>query len=539
MTAAIEDCRHCGARVVFGEDQACPACGASRLATPPTASDAAEESVWQHMQRTLSQPDPHRGVARLVEAEQPYLEPRAAAVAALQAGATADSALAERIRSQLLPEFDAVIDLLDLQGKAIKAKREEFLHERRESWRHLASAIGDNDAAQLARHESTWNTSTAALDRALAEEAGNVRIAPYQLAKAFEQALRVVTPHVFVTPALVAVNVAAYLVMVASGVHWMTPTPDDLWAWGGNFAPDTLNGQWGRLLTATFLHAGLLHLAFNMWALWALGRLVERLVGNVGFAILYFVSGLAGSIASSAVHSNLVGVGASGAVFGVAGALLGILALRRDTVPPVVLLHLRNSMLVFLGYNVLYGLQSEGVDFAAHAGGFVAGLVCGLALSQPLSTAMRPRRKWRNAAVTGVSLALLPLAARALPAPPVNESAQWNEFAETEERLIARSDEILAAGERGSLSADEAATFMEHDVLVPWRQMQEKLTAFAAPIVEDRERAAKFFEYLAARGDAWELQIEAWREDDDQKSQKAGERWTQADALAGQLAAPE
>ena len=67
-----------------------------------------------------------------------------------------------------------------------------------------------------------------------------------------------------------------------------------------------MNGQWWRLVTCMFVHFGILHLAFNMWVLWDLGRLVERLVGNVGFVVLYFLSGIAGSIASLVWNPTVV-----------------------------------------------------------------------------------------------------------------------------------------------------------------------------------------------------------------------------------------
>jgi rhomboid protease GluP len=383
---------------------------------------------------------------------------------------------------------------------------------------------------------AAWSDSTAALKPAPVDAAGAaIKLTPVMLAKAFELALAAVTPRVVVTPALVALNVAAYAIMVVAGVHFLNPTADDLWRWGGNYGPDTLHGQWWRLVTAMFIHAGALHLAFNMWALWDLGRLVERLVGNVGFAILYFATGIAASITSLAFHPNIVCIGASGAVFGVAGALLGILALRRDTVPPIVLHHLRNSMFVFLGYNVLYGLQAEGVDMAAHAGGFVAGFACGLALSQPLSANMAARRTPRNVALAAASLVLLPLAAMALPAPPPDHSAAWKEFAALERRVMARSNELAQQGDAGTLTEEQAADALERDVLLPWRTMQAKLANLNTAEDNNREVAARILDYMTVRGEAWQYQIEAWREHDDRKAELASERWAQADALAGEI----
>jgi hypothetical protein len=152
-------------------------------------------------------------------------------------------------------------------------------------------------------------------------------------------------------------------------------------------------------VSCMFVHYGIIHLAFNMWVLWDLGRFVERLVGNVGFVVLYFVSGIAGSIASLTWNPLVVSAGASGAVFGVAGALLGLIAFRRDTIPAPVLKHLWKSMGAFLIYNIVFGMMASGIDVAAHIGGLMTGFACGLILSQPLSVEMVVRRRFRNAAV--------------------------------------------------------------------------------------------------------------------------------------------
>src|SRR5262245_31187047 len=133
----------------------------------------------------------------------------------------------------------------------------------------------------------------------------------------FHRALRTGTPRVYVTAALIGLNVAVFAAMLLDGVHPLSPTPLDLIDWVADFGPLTTHGQWWRLLTATFLHIGFFHLMFNMWALSAFGPLVERQVGNVGFLVLYLVAGLVGSVASLWWNPLLVSAGASGAIFGV------------------------------------------------------------------------------------------------------------------------------------------------------------------------------------------------------------------------------
>jgi rhomboid protease GluP len=233
----------------------------------------------------------------------------------------------------------------------------------------------------------------------------------------FDRSLVALTPRTFVTPTIVGINVAIFLVMVACGMHFVQPDVHGLLRWGANYGPKTINGQWWRLLTCTFLHIGVLHLGFNMLVLWDAGRLAERLLGNAGFLLVYLLCGLAGSLASLWWHPGIVSAGASGAIFGVYGALLGFLALRRDTIPFEVLKGLRSSAFVFLIYNVFFGLTVPGIDMAAHLGGLAAGFVCGLAMSQPLAGEAISGRRKRSALVAAGGGSLVVLLAFALPKP--------------------------------------------------------------------------------------------------------------------------
>ncbi len=138
-------------------------------------------------------------------------------------------------------------------------------------------------------------------------------------------------------------------------------------------------GQTWRLFTAMFLHAGLLHLAFNAYALWIFGTVVEQELGRVRFATVYLLTGLAASAASYAFMPGVttVAVGASGAVFGVFGALVACNWKRRHTALGAA--RLRSALFILL-INAFIGFSSGGaIDWRAHAGGFVAGLLMGFA----------------------------------------------------------------------------------------------------------------------------------------------------------------
>ena len=122
-----------------------------------------------------------------------------------------------------------------------------------------------------------------------------------------------------------------------------------------------------------FLHFGWMHLAFNMYCLAKAGAVVERLLGHIGFAGLYLLSGVGGSIASLSVHPTVVAAGASGAIFGVFGALLGFLALRHAEVPADRIRPMAGGTLAFIGYNVVFGLGVPGIDMAATSAGWRSG----------------------------------------------------------------------------------------------------------------------------------------------------------------------
>jgi tetratricopeptide (TPR) repeat protein/membrane associated rhomboid family serine protease len=190
-------------------------------------------------------------------------------------------------------------------------------------------------------------------------------------------------PRFFITKIIVTLNILVFAVMALSGVSLFAPEIEHLLKWGANFGPLTVT-QWWRLLSSTFLHIGVIHLLFNMWCLWSMGKLAERMFGTWTFLMLYVLSGLGGSIASVGWHPRIVSAGASGAIFGVAGGLITFLYLGKLQVPGSVIKKNLKSALFFVGYNVFYGLTQSGIDNAAHIGGLLVGLLIGGFLHRPL-----------------------------------------------------------------------------------------------------------------------------------------------------------
>jgi len=192
-----------------------------------------------------------------------------------------------------------------------------------------------------------------------------------------------------VTSAMVAANLAVFVFIALHGGGWGVARPEAFPGLGSNFGPLTTDGHWWRLASSVFVHFGLLHLAVNLYALWDVGRLVERLYGSVPYAFLYAASGVAGSLASVAWNPWVHSAGASGAIFGVLGALLAY-ALKpgMGLAPEIVRAH-RAAALVFIGYSLAIGLVGSGIDNAAHLGGLVTGSALGYVLARPVAAGPR------------------------------------------------------------------------------------------------------------------------------------------------------
>ncbi len=234
---------------------------------------------------------------------------------------------------------------------------------------------------------------------------------------------------------LLGINIAVYLWMLHAGVDRLTPSPEDLMRFGANNAETVVMGhQWWRVITAMFVHVGLVHLATNMWCLWNLGVIGEPLLGFFGTLSVYLLTGAAGNLLSVAVNLALqqrgeVGAGASGAVFGIAGILIVLFSNRRLAEPrpgfagiPLRELHaIRRSVISFAVLNLLIGagtmvrplmhgigLGDLRIDNMAHLGGFGSGLLLGLPLLSKM-TSGRFRYLQRQKLTFGAAALLLTL----------------------------------------------------------------------------------------------------------------------------------
>jgi len=225
---------------------------------------------------------------------------------------------------------------------------------------------------------------------------------------------------------LLAINIAVYVWMVTHRVNWLKPTDYDLLRYGANEPWLVLHSEWYRLLTATFVHVGFVHIACNMWCLWNLGILGEPLIGPFGIIAVYMLTGIAGNLLSMAfnvvaavsTHNPRflleVGAGASGAVFGIAGILIVLLSNRALPFPWEELRRLRSMVIKFAAINLVIGLSTMVFNFGiridnfAHIGGFVSGLALGVPLV-PRMTAGRTRYLARQKVTFSVACFVLAL----------------------------------------------------------------------------------------------------------------------------------
>jgi rhomboid protease GluP len=214
----------------------------------------------------------------------------------------------------------------------------------------------------------------------------------------------------WVTLGLIAANVAAFAFEAVSGASLWEPQPLEMIALGANFGPLTCHGEAWRLLTAMFLHYGVIHIGMNMLCLYQI-RIVERMLSRAEFLALYLASGLVGGLASVVVHPNSVSAGASGAVFGMFGAFTAVMVVRRARMDPWVWQRTMRNLGTFFALNLVIGLSQRSIDLAAHVGGLVAGFVGGFVLARTARPTSKPILRALVVAAVGAAIAFGGIAA--------------------------------------------------------------------------------------------------------------------------------
>lgn len=324
--------------------------------------------------------------------------------------------------------------------------------------------------------------------------------------------LRDYTSPPFVVPLLLLVNVGLFLMEAKSARSVMSIASEVLQLWGANYGPSVTAGEWWRLGAATFLHAGLSHLLLNMLALLFAGSLTERLFGRLPFFVIYALAGLGGSVAGVYWHPVVVSVGASGAIFGVYGALVAFLLLARRSFPTAERTSLRNSAVVFVALGLLLGATQPEVDVAAHVGGLFVGLVAGALLARPGASYSDGSRARLGALVGAAGVALLVLAASRL---PVHDDwvGALRTLGELERRSWSGVTQAMQRVATRRMRGEAFADFVDQAVVAPWREYRAHVAALRLPPYES-SLAALMVSYMDHRATGWRLHAEAVRRED-------------------------
>ena len=281
------------------------------------------------------------------------------------------------------------------------------------------------------------------------------------------------------TSLLIGLNVLVFAAMAATLSTIAGFDPIQLVLWGGNSATLDLSGQWWRLLSYQFLHANLLHIVLNMWVMWNVGRLTERLYGSINLLFLYLVSGVFAGLASIVWNPMLVSVGASGSIFGILGALLAFLLRFRNETPSSVLRYWL-PVLVFAAYNLFIGATEPSIDNAAHVGGMITGFCLG-------SVVATPPDRYRRFAFGRVAAAVLIAGTSALlplwyvsafnHRPSAFEafftSHPW--YVEGETKNLSLWQSLGARTASGTISADQTKTEFENNIIPFWAFASSRL----------------------------------------------------------------
>jgi len=309
----------------------------------------------------------------------------------------------------------------------------------------------------------------------------------------FERTLRERCLVTWVTPLIVLLAVLAFIAQLAWG--------DGTFGSGlvaaayqyGNVPGLVVGGQWWRLATSMFLHGGLVHLALNMWALWSIGRLTERLYGNRRYLCIYLLAGIVAGLVSIAWDPSRWTIGASGAIFGVFGAFLTYMGRRVTGVPLVIMRAHWLPTLLFVAFNLVAGAFDPVVDNAAHVGGLLAGLALGVVLApMPEDNSFRTPWVTRFAAlallVGGGSVALA-VSGALHTEPPINErfalKHPW--YTPSEARNLGAWQRLAGMAAAGVMSQAQLAESFRTEILPFWVEAQPRLLG-AAPDEADDDR---------------------------------------------------
>jgi len=358
-------------------------------------------------------------------------------------------------------------------------------------------------------YSATTPTERAAFVRRLraAGQRGAVAAADwYEVHEPFFTGLRARTRLAPVTPAFVLVNVGMFVIVFVARV---AQGHNALIEWGASIGPRTTNGEWWRLVTSLFIHAGPLHLLACLIGFFPLAFVMERLFGSVALAVVYVASGVFAGLSAISAYPLDISVGAAGAICGLYGLAAAtwvwrLLQQPRVTVPWGVLKWIGCTGLIFLGYNLVAGTVPPESLFA----GFLVGALAGVAIGRGVGERTVPLRRCAavGAAALGVAIfTAVPVHGIADVRPAIDHMMV------TDERTAAAFRAAATQLSQGRLGEKAMITLIEGEILPALEREQQRLTS-GGLVPEDQEAVlAAAREYVQLRIEYWALRTQAIR----------------------------
>jgi len=317
--------------------------------------------------------------------------------------------------------------------------------------------------------------------------------------------------NLYLTYGIIVINILVFIAMAFSGAGLFEANGWVHIQWGSSYTPLTLSGDWWRLITSTFIHFGIIHLLMNMYCLYTIGIYLEPMLGKAKFATAYLCTGLLAGIVSLWWHTqDINGAGASGAVFGMYGVFLSLLTTK--LVPEVVRKSLLQSIVIFIGYNLLYGMKS-GVDNAAHAGGLISGCIIGYLYAVLIKREKEGKQlKWAVAVVALLTVMVtlfylqqhqVPLTERQKALETVKElgyadNDRFNAVLQQFDEYAAKEYTMLTDT---TLGDKELAIQIDREAMPAWQMLEQKLVATAGYKISPaaHEKASLLVQYIGMR----------------------------------------
>ena len=335
----------------------------------------------------------------------------------------------------------------------------------------------------------------------------------------------------WVTYGIIGVCVLIFVWMcVLDPNSFMNPDSELLVRFGADYSPITIEaGQWWRLITSGFVHIGILHILCNLYTLYGFGNLTERIFGHSLFFLIYFGSLLTGSLLSLAMYSEpVISGGASGAIFGVFGALAAYLLRMRSEIPGPVFKTLLEELKSF-AVGALMLVFIAWVNNWAHLGGALGGFVFGFVAAVPVCSPQRSRKIWQKALIL---LFLIPVIAvpawfgvRNAKRSPFPEFVHRYEILESE--MIARSKEFFNREKGEKITGEAYPKFLEEqhlpDIQAMGKIFNELPLERLYPIEKKEFEKLRFF--AEKRLEAVQFEILGIRENSEEYQRKAKESY--------------